>query len=195
MLTRRPRTCTPNIHWIVPILAGIPFGAGNAAVFIYASNYLVNSYSIYAASALAGNAVLRSILGATLPLAGPAMYARLGPNWAGTLLGLLEAICIPIPLVFYLYGGKIRARSKLIQVMQEDKRRHDEKKERARVRRESVEGIADQDVEKTAVERGKAEASAGSGMRTGAAVGEVETEKRAAEVRVEAEMREKERRG
>jgi len=26
-------TCTPNVHWIVPILAGIPFGAGNGAVF------------------------------------------------------------------------------------------------------------------------------------------------------------------
>lgn len=51
-----------------PILAGIPFGAGNGGVFIYASNYLVQSYGIYAASALAGNAVLRSVLGATLPL-------------------------------------------------------------------------------------------------------------------------------
>jgi hypothetical protein len=83
-------TCTPNVHWIAPILAGIPFGAGNAAVFIYASNYLVSSYDIYAASALAGNAVLRSIMGATLPLAGPSMYRTLGANWAGTLLGLLE---------------------------------------------------------------------------------------------------------
>lgn len=74
-------TCTPNYHWIVPILAGIPFGAGNAGIFIYASNYLVHSYGIYAASALAGNAVLRSMLGATLPLAGPSMYAKLGPHW------------------------------------------------------------------------------------------------------------------
>jgi len=152
----------------------------------------VHSYSIYAASALAGNAVLRSILGATLPLAGPALYARLGPNWAGTLLGLLEAICIPIPLVFYLYGGKIRAKSKLIQEMAEDKRRQEEKRERGRVRRESVE---EADVEKSAVDRGEAEANAGFGMRTGAAVGEVEVEKRAAELRGEAEMREKERRG
>ena len=93
--------------------------------------------------------------------------------------------------MFYLYGGKIRARSKLIQAMQEDKRRHDEKKERARVRRESVE-VAD--VEKTAVERGEAEAAAGSGMRTGAAIGEVETEKRAAELKEEAQVKEKERR-
>ena len=107
-------TCTPNVHWIVPIIAGIPFGAGNTGIFIYASNYLVHSYGIYAASALAGNAVLRSILGATLPLAGDVMYSSLGPHWAGTLLALLEAACIPIPFVFYRYGGKIRMKSALI---------------------------------------------------------------------------------
>lgn len=94
-------TCTPNVHWIAPILAGVPFGAGNGAVFIYASAYLVHAYDIYAASALAGNAVLRSVMGATLPLAGPSLYATLGANWAGTLLGLLEVLCIPIPFVFY----------------------------------------------------------------------------------------------
>ncbi|OTA32926.1 hypothetical protein BTJ68_05674 [Hortaea werneckii EXF-2000] len=27
---------TPDVPWIVPILAGIPFGMGNCAVFIYA---------------------------------------------------------------------------------------------------------------------------------------------------------------
>ena len=37
-------TCVPPMHWIWPILAGIPFGAGNTAVFIYASNYLAHSY-------------------------------------------------------------------------------------------------------------------------------------------------------
>lgn len=66
-------TCTPNVHWVWPILSGIPFGAGNGAIFIYASNYLVHSYGIYAASALAGNAVLRSAVGGCLPLAGPQM--------------------------------------------------------------------------------------------------------------------------
>ena len=79
-------TCTPNVHYIVPIVAGIPFGAGNAAVFIYASNYLVHSYDIYAASALAGNAVLRSIMGATLPLAGPSMYKTLGPHCKNSIV-------------------------------------------------------------------------------------------------------------
>jgi hypothetical protein len=116
-------TCTPNVHWIAPILAGLPFGAGNTACFIYASNYLVHSYGIYAASALAGNSVLRSLLGGTLPLAGPKLYASLGPHWAGTLLALLEFSLVPIPFVFYRYGAKIRRKSKLILQMQEDKDR------------------------------------------------------------------------
>jgi hypothetical protein len=72
-------TCTPDVHWIAPLIAGIPFGAGNCGVFIYASNYLVHSYGIYAASALAGNAVLRSAMGGALPLAGPKMYVFCSP--------------------------------------------------------------------------------------------------------------------
>jgi hypothetical protein len=154
-------TCTPNIHWIVPILAGIPFGAGNAGVFIYSNNYLVHSYSLYAASALAGNAVLRSVLGAVVPLAGPAMYAALGSNWAGCTLGLIEMACVPIPVVFYLYGKKIRAKSALIKAMEADRRRADEKKERF-LRK----------MEKEAIKRGDAEASVGAAAKTGAAVAE-----------------------
>ena len=128
-------TCTPNTPWIAPILAGIPFGAGNSAVFIYGTNYLVHSYGIYAASALAGNAVFRSMMGATLPLAGPAMYRTLGPHWSGTMLALLEAVLIPIPFVFYRYGHRIRMKSKLIRQMQEDKDRQEEKRRKSQGRK------------------------------------------------------------
>lgn len=122
-------TCAPpSIHWIAPILAGIPFGWGNTAVFIYAFSYLSQSYGIYAASAMVGNTLLRSVAGGTLPLAGPYMYNTLGANWAGTLLGLIEVLIIPIPFVFYLYGGKIRQRSTLISTMQEDKKRMERKR-------------------------------------------------------------------
>ena len=117
-------TCAPSsIHWIFPILAGIPFGAGNTGVFIYASNYLTHSYGIYAASAMAGNAVIRSVLGGVLPLVGKSLYSGIGPNWAGTLLGLLEVVIIPIPVAFYLYGYKIRMKSNLISTMQLDKKK------------------------------------------------------------------------
>ncbi|KAF1983260.1 MFS general substrate transporter [Aulographum hederae CBS 113979] len=129
-------TCTPDVHWIVPIIAGIPFGMGNCTVFIYSSSYLVHSYGIYAASALAGNAVFRSILGATLPLGAPKMYETLGPHWAGTLLGLLELALAPIPFVFYRYGHRIRERSGLIRKMREDLERAEMKRRRREGRRE-----------------------------------------------------------
>ncbi|QDS72035.1 hypothetical protein FKW77_002285 [Venturia effusa] len=143
-------TCTPDMPWIVPILAGVPFGAGNTAVFIYSSNYLVHSYGIYAASALAGNAVLRSVLGGVLPLAGPPLYAALGPHWAGTLLALLEFAMVPIPFVFYRYGHRIRMKSKLIRAMQEDKDRLEAKNKKADSKRAS-------DVLRAANEMGGAE--------------------------------------
>ncbi|CDM35105.1 Major facilitator superfamily [Penicillium roqueforti FM164] len=132
-------TCSPaSIPWIVPLLAGIPFGAGNTGVFIYSSNYLTHSYGMYAASALAGNSVIRSILGGVLPLAGSSMYASLGPNWAGTLLGLLEVVIVPIPFVFYKYGHKIRMKSPLILRMQEEKMKLEGKRARRQVQLQQV---------------------------------------------------------
>jgi hypothetical protein len=121
-----------TIHWIWPILAGIPFGAGNCLVFIYASNYLAGCYGVYSASALAGNSVIRSFIGGTLPLAGPSMYAKLSPQWAGTLLGLVQVALIPIPFVFYKWGSRIRARSPLIRQMREDQEKSEKRAARAR---------------------------------------------------------------
>lgn len=124
-------TCLPTtIHYAIPIAFGIPFGMGNTLCFIYGTNYLAGAYGYYAASALAGNAVMRSIFGATLPLAGPSMYAKLSPQWAGTLLGLMEVVLIPIPFVFYKYGQHIRARSPVIKAMREEQARNDKKRAR-----------------------------------------------------------------
>lgn len=114
-------TCVPaSIHWAIPIAAGIPFGMGTTCIFIYASNYLTASYGVFASSALAGNAVMRSFLGGTLPLAGQSMYGRLGANWASTLLAFLEVVIIPIPIVFYRYGKGIREKSALIASLRAD---------------------------------------------------------------------------
>jgi hypothetical protein len=147
-----------TIHWIWPILAGIPFGAGNCLVFIYASNYLAGSYGIYAASALAGNAVVRSFTGGTLPLAGPSMYAKLTPQWAGTLLGLVQVALIPIPFVFYKWGDRIRSKSRLIRTMRGDQERNEKRAARAKVRQERRGGngevMVDDEVNGGDVEKG-----------------------------------------
>ena len=39
------------------------------------------------------------------------MFDGIGVNWAGTLLGCVAVILIPIPIIFYIYGARIRRRS------------------------------------------------------------------------------------
>ena len=39
------------------------------------------------------------------------MFDAMGVNYAGTLLGGVAVLLVPIPAAFYYYGGKIRARS------------------------------------------------------------------------------------
>jgi len=149
-----------TIHWIWPILAGIPFGAGNCLVFVYSSNYLAGSYGVYAASALAGNSVLRSVVGGTLPLAGTQMYNALTPQWAGTLLGLTQVVLIPIPFVFYKWGAQIRMKSPLIKRLREDQERNEKRAARAkraedRRNREQDEELGNADQEEHADEEKK----------------------------------------
>ncbi|KAL2752161.1 hypothetical protein ACRALDRAFT_1037253 [Sodiomyces alcalophilus JCM 7366] len=128
-------TCLPtSIHWAIPIAFGIPFGAGNTLIFVYAANYLAGAYGIYSASALAGNAVIRSLAGGLLPLAGTSMYAAMTPQWAGTFLGLLEVALIPVPFVFWRYGDRIRAKSRVIRHMREDHEKNESRRARAEAR-------------------------------------------------------------
>ena len=58
---------------IVPIIGSGVFSAGVLGTFMPISTYLIDAYQLYAASALAASTVLRSLTGALLPLAGPAM--------------------------------------------------------------------------------------------------------------------------
>jgi hypothetical protein len=52
------------------------------------------------------------------------------------MLALIEFAMIPIPLVFYRYGHKIRQRSTLIRRMREDKEKLESRKKKAAEREE-----------------------------------------------------------
>ena len=54
------------VHWIVSIIGGSVFGFGQVLLFISLINYVVDAYTVYAASALAANAILRGLLAAGL---------------------------------------------------------------------------------------------------------------------------------
>lgn len=117
-------------HWIVPIIGTMPIGAGLMFVFVShhpsllanryidldipfqtpLSTYLIDAFTTYAASALAAATVLRSVLSAVLPLAGPSMYNSLGFGWGNSLLAFIALAFGAIPLVFYRYGERLRKR-------------------------------------------------------------------------------------
>jgi hypothetical protein len=69
---------------------------------------LVDAFSIYAASALAANTVMRSIFGAVLPLCGLQMYAALGLGWGNSLLGFIAVVMFPASFLILKYGEHIR---------------------------------------------------------------------------------------
>jgi len=99
-----------SIPWISPVAAGAPFGFGLTLVFLSVTTYLIDAYTIFAASVLAANTVLRSLFAAAFPLFTEHMYTNLGIHWASAVPGFLALACMPFPFVFYKYGGAIRKR-------------------------------------------------------------------------------------
>lgn len=102
----------PSIHWMASIAAGVPFGFGLILVFLGVMNYLIDAYTIFAASVLAANSVLRSLFGAAFPLFTRYMYEDLGIHWASSIPAFLALACVPFPFIFYKYGEKIRVKCK-----------------------------------------------------------------------------------
>lgn len=105
-------TSYPTIHWFGPAIGGWPVGFGFIFLYNSANNYLVDTYQHQAASALAAKTFLRSMWGASTVLFTEQMYARLGYQWASSLLAFLALACCAIPYVFYYKGESIRRFSK-----------------------------------------------------------------------------------
>ncbi|KAI4729275.1 MFS general substrate transporter [Aureobasidium sp. EXF-10728] len=100
-----------DIHWIAPTLSGLFTGFGIMSIFLQCLNYLIDSYLMFAASAIAANTFLRSLCGAGFPLFATYMIEGMGIQWAGTLLGCFAFLLVPLPILFYLKGAQIRSKS------------------------------------------------------------------------------------
>ncbi|KAG2411644.1 hypothetical protein HFD88_009200 [Aspergillus terreus] len=104
---------TSSIHWIAPMASGLLTGFGIFCIFLQCFNYIVDCYPTLAASTIAANTILRSAIGCSFPLFSKQMMENLGVQWAGTMLGCIAAIMIPIPVGFMMYGPWLRGKSKL----------------------------------------------------------------------------------
>lgn len=79
-------------------------------VFLAITNYLIDSYTIFAASVLAANSLLRSLFGFAFPLFTTYMFQNLGIHWASSIPAFLALGCVPFPFLFFKYGAQIRAK-------------------------------------------------------------------------------------
>lgn len=98
-----------KVHWIVPILGTSVCGIAITFFFLAVQTYLVEVYTIYAASALAANTAIRCAFGVTVPLAAPHLYDRLGLGWGNSLLGFLALTVVPASIWLLRYGERIRS--------------------------------------------------------------------------------------
>ncbi|KAK8039869.1 major facilitator superfamily transporter [Apiospora rasikravindrae] len=101
-----------GVPFVVPMLAGIPFGLGWMLIFMALINYLTDAYELFAASANAAASASRSLVAVVLPLATGPLFGRLGVAGACSLLAGLSALMCGIPFVFIWKGERIRAGSR-----------------------------------------------------------------------------------
>ncbi|ETS86817.1 hypothetical protein PFICI_00645 [Pestalotiopsis fici W106-1] len=106
-------TTEKGVHWIVPMLGVVVFSAGLMGIMMPVQNYLLDAYPRQAASVTAALTVMRSLLGALLPLGGLQMYNAMGLGWGNSLLAFIALGLVPIPVMFFVFGERIRSRSKL----------------------------------------------------------------------------------
>ncbi|KAH0489765.1 hypothetical protein TgHK011_001264 [Trichoderma gracile] len=108
-------TNSPSIHWAASIILSAPFGFGCVLVFLSCLNYLIDSYTIYAASVLGASAMLRAFFGMAFPLFTSQMYDHLGIHWASSIPGFLTLACLPFPFVMLRFGETLRLKCKYAQ--------------------------------------------------------------------------------
>lgn len=109
-------TAAPRFSWALPTVAAGFIGAGFNIVFQQCLNFLVDTYGLYAASAVSANTFLRSLLAAALPLVAKPMSDKLGVGPVMSILGGVACLALPVPLIFMKYGLRLRRTSKFAAI-------------------------------------------------------------------------------
>ncbi|KIM38559.1 hypothetical protein M413DRAFT_20020 [Hebeloma cylindrosporum] len=104
-----------KLHWIATDFGIGCVGAGMILVFQAMQTYVVDAFTLHAASALAAVSCLRSLAGFGFPLFASAMYNKLGYGKGDTILACLAiGLGCPAPFLLWKYGKRIRMSSKFI---------------------------------------------------------------------------------
>ncbi|EDR04269.1 MFS polyamine transporter [Laccaria bicolor S238N-H82] len=102
-----------KVHWIATDIGIALVGGGMILVFQAMQTYVVDAFTLHAASALAAVSCLRSLAGFGFPLFATPMYNKLGYGKGDTILACVcIALGCPAPFLFWKYGRRIRMSSK-----------------------------------------------------------------------------------
>ncbi|KAI9369658.1 major facilitator superfamily domain-containing protein [Aspergillus egyptiacus] len=100
-------------HWIMPIVASGVVGIGCMYLLVPVGLYIIDAFPAYAASGLAVNVVLRSVLGAFIPLSGPSLYGHWGYGWGNSVLGFIALALAPTTVWIRRHGEWLRTHASL----------------------------------------------------------------------------------
>lgn len=85
-------TARVDIHWIVPVLSGVPYGIAQILLFMSLLSYMSDCFPTMTASVGAATSLFRLIFAAAFPLFAPSLYEPnkqvMANKWAGTMLGM-----------------------------------------------------------------------------------------------------------
>lgn len=95
-------------------------------------NFLADSYSIYASSALAGQSFMRNMAAGAFPFFTRQLYQNLTPRWGSFLFACLATLLAVVPFVAFFYGPEIRRRSKFAKALAVEEERLQKVKEEER---------------------------------------------------------------
>lgn len=101
-----------SFPWIVPMIAATMMGLGFFTIFQSVIGYQIDTFPQYAASAVAANTFMRSMLASIFPPIVPKMYSALGIKNASNLTGYVALALLPIPWIFFYFGAMIRAKGR-----------------------------------------------------------------------------------
>ncbi|CAG8961645.1 hypothetical protein HYFRA_00006182 [Hymenoscyphus fraxineus] len=102
-----------HLHWIMPNIGAVIFSAGTIIGFQCIQTYVVDSYTRFAASALAAVAMIRCIAAFGFPLFASYMYSALNYGWGNSLLAFIAiGLGWPAPILLWRFGETLRKKSK-----------------------------------------------------------------------------------
>jgi hypothetical protein len=106
-------TVEKHAHWFASISGTFFYGIGQVMILNTTQNYFIDSFEKYAASAIAAGTVFRSLVGGVIPLGAPLLFEKLGYGWGISVFAFISLLLAPVPILFFIFGERIRDRFKV----------------------------------------------------------------------------------